>query len=107
MSRFLEILRLRWASIGIQEIKDANRKIDKFVDAIKEFQPQVVGPSGFLTLAFDSMTVMVEAIKDAGLRDHVKIMIGGGRWTNRCGRIVVPTRMGQMPWPPYPFPGIG
>ena len=79
MSRFLEILRLRWASIGIQEIKDANRKNDKFVDAIREFQPQVVGPSGFLTLAFDSMKVTVEAIKDAGLRDHVKIMIGGGQ----------------------------
>lgn len=52
---------------------------EKFVDAIKEFQPQVVGLSGFLTLAFDSMKVTVEAIKDAGLRDQVKIMIGGGQ----------------------------
>jgi 5-methyltetrahydrofolate--homocysteine methyltransferase len=52
---------------------------EKFVDAIKEFQPQVVGLSGFLTLAFDSMKVTVEAIRDAGLRDQVKIMIGGGQ----------------------------
>lgn len=52
---------------------------EKFVDAIKEFQPQVVALSGFLTLAFDSMKVTVEAIKDAGFRDRVKIMIGGGQ----------------------------
>ncbi len=52
---------------------------EKFVDAIKEFQPQVVALSGFLTLAFDSMKVTVEAIKDAGFRDQVKIMIGGGQ----------------------------
>ena len=52
---------------------------EKFVDAIKEFQPQVVGLSGFLTLAFDSMKTTVEAIREAGLRDQVKIMIGGGQ----------------------------
>jgi len=51
----------------------------KFVEAIKDFQPQVVGLSGFLSLAFDSMKDTVEAIKKAGLRDKVKIMIGGGQ----------------------------
>lgn len=52
---------------------------EKFVKAIQEFQPQVVGLSGFLTLAFESMKSTVEAIKEAGLRDKVKIMIGGGQ----------------------------
>jgi methanogenic corrinoid protein MtbC1 len=51
----------------------------KFVEAIRDFQPQVVGLSGFLTLAFDAMKETVEAIKTAGLRDGVKIMIGGGQ----------------------------
>jgi 5-methyltetrahydrofolate--homocysteine methyltransferase len=51
----------------------------KFVEAIQDFQPQVVGLSGFLTLAFDAMKETVEAIKAAGLRDGVKIMIGGGQ----------------------------
>jgi methanogenic corrinoid protein MtbC1 len=51
----------------------------KFVEAIRDFQPQVVGLSGFLTLAFDAMKETVEAIKAAGLRDGVKIMIGGGQ----------------------------
>ncbi len=49
-----------------------------FVDKIKEFQPDVVALSGFLTLAFDSMKSTVEAIEAAGLRDQVKIMVGGG-----------------------------
>lgn len=52
---------------------------DKIVDAIKDFQPSVVGLSGFLTLAFDSMKDTVDKIKDAGLRDNIKIMIGGGQ----------------------------
>jgi len=51
----------------------------KFVEAIRAFQPQVVGLSGFLTLAFDVMKETVEAIQAAGLRDEVKIMIGGGQ----------------------------
>ena len=50
-----------------------------FVEAILDFQPEVVGLSGFLTLAFDSMKATVDAIKKAGLRDQVKIMIGGGQ----------------------------
>jgi methanogenic corrinoid protein MtbC1 len=51
----------------------------KFVEAIKDFRPQVVGLSGFLTLAFDSMKDTVEAMKKAGVRDKVKVMIGGGQ----------------------------
>jgi 5-methyltetrahydrofolate--homocysteine methyltransferase len=51
----------------------------KFVDAIREFQPQVVGLSGFLTLAFDAMKDTVAAIEGAGLRDGRMIMIGGGQ----------------------------
>lgn len=50
----------------------------QFVDKIKETGATVVGLSGFLTLAFDAMKVTVAAIDAAGLRDQVKIMIGGG-----------------------------
>ena len=39
----------------------------------------MVGLSGFLTLAFDSMKETIEAIEAAGLRGKVKIMIGGGQ----------------------------
>jgi methanogenic corrinoid protein MtbC1 len=53
--------------------------VQKFVDKIKETGSGVVGLSGFLTLAFQSMKDTVEAIKGAGLRNKVKIMIGGGQ----------------------------
>jgi methanogenic corrinoid protein MtbC1 len=56
--------------------------VQKFVDKIKETGAPVVGLSGFLALAFDSMKETVEAIKAAGLRDKVKIMIGGGQMSD-------------------------
>jgi 5-methyltetrahydrofolate--homocysteine methyltransferase len=48
-----------------------------FVDKIREVKPAVVGMSGFLTLAYDQMKRTVEAIKEAGMRDQVRIIIGG------------------------------
>jgi trimethylamine corrinoid protein len=51
----------------------------KYVAAIRDFQPQVIGLSGFLTLAFDTMKETIDAIQAAGLRDQVKIMVGGGQ----------------------------
>ncbi|PKN30762.1 MAG: methionine synthase [Deltaproteobacteria bacterium HGW-Deltaproteobacteria-21] len=53
--------------------------VQKFVDAVKESGSRVVGLSGFLTLAFQSMKNTIEEIQKAGLRDKVKIMIGGGQ----------------------------
>ncbi len=53
--------------------------VAKFVEEIREFKPSVVGLSGFLTLAFDSMKDTVQAIDAAGLRRELKIMIGGGQ----------------------------
>lgn len=50
-----------------------------FIDNIKEHNPQVIGLSGFLTLAFDSMKETIEAIEAEGLRQGRKIMIGGGQ----------------------------
>jgi methanogenic corrinoid protein MtbC1 len=63
------------------EVKDIgiDVPVKTFIDEISRFQPDVVGLSGFLTLAFDSMKETIEAIQDAGLRDKLKIMIGGGQ----------------------------
>jgi 5-methyltetrahydrofolate--homocysteine methyltransferase len=55
--------------------------VQKFVDKIKETGAPIVGLSGFLTLAFDSMKQTIAAIQAAGLRDKVKVMIGGGQIT--------------------------
>ena len=53
--------------------------VAKFVEEVRGFAPQVVGLSGFLTLAFDSMKETVQAIEAAGMRERMKIMIGGGQ----------------------------
>lgn len=62
------------------EVKDVgvDVPVKKFVEAIKEFEPDVVGLSCLLTVAFDAMKDTITAIQEAGLRDKVKIMIGGG-----------------------------
>ncbi|TGE37284.1 cobalamin-binding protein [Desulfosporosinus fructosivorans] len=48
-----------------------------FVEKVKEVKPQILGMSGVLTLAIDSMKNTVNALNDAGFRDSVKIIIGG------------------------------
>jgi methanogenic corrinoid protein MtbC1 len=55
--------------------------IAKFVEAVKNEKPDIVGMSGFLTKTFDAMRDTIAAIAEAGLRDQVKIMIGGGTVT--------------------------
>jgi methanogenic corrinoid protein MtbC1 len=63
------------------EVKDIGIDVPvaKFIDEIKAFQPDVVGLSGFLTLAFDSMKETIGAFDAAGLRSDFKVMIGGGQ----------------------------
>jgi methanogenic corrinoid protein MtbC1 len=51
----------------------------RFVDKIKETGAPIVGLSGLLTLSYNSMRQTVSAIEIAGLRDRVKIMIGGNQ----------------------------
>ena len=53
--------------------------VQTFIDKIKETGAPIVALSGFLTLAFDAMKETCDAIVAAGLRDNVKIMIGGGQ----------------------------
>ncbi|MFO1216976.1 MAG: cobalamin-dependent protein [Burkholderiaceae bacterium] len=53
--------------------------VAKFIDEIKAYRPQVVGLSGFLTLAFDSMKETIAAFDAAGLKNEFKVMIGGGQ----------------------------
>ena len=78
----LEVNGFRVYDIGV----DASPQ--KFVDKIKEVNPDIVGLSGFLTIAFDSMKKTVEAIERIGLRDKVKIMIGGGTVTEEINDYV-------------------
>lgn len=57
-----------------------------FVEKVKEVQPDVVGMSGVLTLALDSMKATVDALNEAGLRSGVKVIIGGNPVTEEACR---------------------
>jgi len=61
------------------EITDLGTDVppEKFVEAVKEKQAQVVGFSALLTTTMTMMKNNIEALKEAGLRDEVKIIIGG------------------------------
>jgi 5-methyltetrahydrofolate--homocysteine methyltransferase len=50
---------------------------DKFVEAVRERKPQLVAMSALLTTTMPSMGLTIKALKDAGVRDQVKVMIGG------------------------------
>ncbi len=50
-----------------------------FVEAIKVHEPDIVGMSSLLTVALESTKRTIDAIVEAGLRDSVKIIVGGGR----------------------------
>jgi 5-methyltetrahydrofolate--homocysteine methyltransferase len=54
-----------------------NADPEKFVEAIKEHQPDVVGMSAMLTTTMRAMAHTIKDIEEAGLRDQVKIMVGG------------------------------
>jgi 5-methyltetrahydrofolate--homocysteine methyltransferase len=61
------------------EIKDmgVDVKPDKFVAAVMEYKPDIIGLSALLTTTMPSMKATIQALKDAGLRDGVKVMVGG------------------------------
>jgi methylmalonyl-CoA mutase cobalamin-binding domain/chain len=67
------------------EVRDigVNQPPASFVKAVREFKPAVVGMSGLLTLAFGAMKETVRALQEAGLRDQVKIMIGGAQMSEK------------------------
>jgi len=56
---------------------------EKFVEAVREKNAQIVGLSALLTTTMPSMKLTVDAFKAAGLRDKVKILIGGAPVTQR------------------------
>ena len=61
------------------EVKDLGKDItpEQFVAAIKEYRPDILGMSALLTTTMRAMGHTVKALEEAGLRDQVKVMIGG------------------------------
>ena len=57
----------------------------KFVEAVQTHHPDLIGCSALLTTTMPKMKVVVEALKEAGLRGQVKVMIGGAPVTEKYG----------------------
>ena len=61
----------------------------KFIDQARRAGADIIGMSGILTMAVASMVKTVEALTEAGLRDRVKVIIGGlpvdDRWQEKVG----------------------
>jgi len=61
---------------------------ERFVDAIASEKPQIVGMSCLISVAWESMKNTVGAIEEAGLRDRVRIIVGGGLVNEQVARHV-------------------
>jgi 5-methyltetrahydrofolate--homocysteine methyltransferase len=61
------------------EIWDLGTSVDAdaFIKAIKEYQPNILGLSALLTTTMLQMKTVIQAISEAGLRDKVKVIVGG------------------------------
>ncbi len=60
--------------------------IEKFVEAIQTYQPHVVGMSALLTTTMNGMKATIDAIEKAGLRERVKIIVGGAPLTEKFAK---------------------
>jgi 5-methyltetrahydrofolate--homocysteine methyltransferase len=61
------------------QVKDIGISVEPeaFVEAVKEFQPDIVGMSALLTTTMRAMGDTIKALEEAGVRDSVKVMVGG------------------------------
>ena len=72
----LVIMMLKGSGFDVIDL-GTNIKPEDFVAAIQKYNPDIIGLSALLTTTMPKMEETVEAIKEAGVRDQVKIMAGG------------------------------
>jgi methanogenic corrinoid protein MtbC1 len=72
------------------EVRDLGVDVpaQRFWDECKEFEPDIIGMSGLLTLAYESMKQVVDGLKTVGARDKVKVIIGGGQMDEQACKYV-------------------
>ena len=84
----LVVLMMRSVNIDVVDL-GINVTAEQFVAGIKEHQPQVVGLSALLTTTMNEQASIIKAIEEAGVRDQVKVLIGGAPvtqgWADKIG----------------------
>ena len=74
------IMMLRGAGFVVHDL-GVDTKPDEFIDAVMEHGAEILGMSALLTTTMPNMGKTIEAFEEAGLRDTVKIMLGGAPLT--------------------------
>ena len=87
LGKNIVVLMLEISGFDVLDI-GVDQPAENFIKAIKEFDPQVIGLSGLLTVAFTSMQKIVAEIENAGLREGRKIMIGGSQMDDHVNKFV-------------------
>jgi len=82
LGKNLVVMTLEGAGFEVIDV-GANASPDKFIKAIREHKPQVVGLSALLSTTMPSMKETIDTIKKAGLRANVKIIVGGAPVTQQ------------------------
>ena len=54
-----------------------NNAVEKYLDAIAEHQPDILGMSALLTTTMPYMKVVIDALKEKGIRDDIVVLVGG------------------------------
>jgi methanogenic corrinoid protein MtbC1 len=52
--------------------------VDRFLDAVDKVRPDILGFSALITTAFEPMRTVVETLSEMGIRDRIKVIVGGG-----------------------------
>jgi methanogenic corrinoid protein MtbC1 len=61
---------------------------ERFVAAIHEHHPNIVGMSALLTTTMPAMKTVIEALEKAGVREQVKVMVGGAPLTEEFAQSI-------------------
>jgi 5-methyltetrahydrofolate--homocysteine methyltransferase len=72
----LVIMMLEGAGFEVVDL-GVDLTVDKVVEEVEKQQPQILGLSALLTTTMPEMKAVIEALTEKGLRDQVKIMVGG------------------------------
>ncbi|MGW8181906.1 MAG: cobalamin-dependent protein, partial [bacterium] len=70
------------------EVQDLGEDVpaEKFVEKVRELKPDILGLSALMTTTITEQRNVIEALKKAGLRDSVKVLVGGAAVTSKWAK---------------------
>jgi len=81
------LVKLMMEGVGFESLDlGADVSAEKVINAVKDFQPDIVAMSAMLTTTMAQHKVTIDALEAAGLRDKVKIMVGGTPMTEKFAK---------------------